>query len=91
MKEQNLVRCQRPSHKYKKAKQEHIAIPNTLERQFAVIKPIKFSVVISTLFGRESVGVILPLLWFFCAETSRLGNASLTRYEVSSESAHRST
>ena len=39
MKEQGLVSCQLPSHKYKKAKQEHIAIPNTLERQFVVIKP----------------------------------------------------
>ena len=39
MKEQGLVSCQLPSHKYKKAAQEHVAIPNTLERQFAVIKP----------------------------------------------------
>ena len=39
MKEQGLVSCQLPSHKYKKAAQEHVAIPNTLERQFAVTKP----------------------------------------------------
>lgn len=39
MKEQGLVSCQLPSHKYKKAKQEHAAIPNTLERQFAVTEP----------------------------------------------------
>lgn len=39
MKEQGLVSCQLPSHKYKKATQEHVAIPNTLERQFAVSEP----------------------------------------------------
>jgi putative transposase len=39
MKEQGLVSCQLPSHKYKKATQEHVAIPNTLERQFTVTQP----------------------------------------------------
>ena len=43
MKELCLVSCQLPSHKYKKAPQEHVAIPNTLERQFAVNKPNKIS------------------------------------------------
>ena len=41
MQELCLVSCQLPSHKYKKATQEHVAIPNTLERQFAVDKPNK--------------------------------------------------
>ena len=39
MKEQGLVSCQLASHKYKKATQAHVAIPNTLERQFAVTQP----------------------------------------------------
>jgi putative transposase len=39
MKEQRLVSYQLPSHKYKKAKQEHAVIKNTLERQFAVTEP----------------------------------------------------
>lgn len=39
MKVQGLVSCQLPSHKYKKATQEHVAIPNTLERQFTVTQP----------------------------------------------------
>jgi len=39
MREQGLVSCQLPSHKYKKATQEHVAIPNMLERQFAVTQP----------------------------------------------------
>jgi putative transposase len=42
MKEQGLVSCQRPKHKYKKARKEHVAIPNTLERQFAVCQPDQF-------------------------------------------------
>ena len=36
MKGINLVSCQSPKHRYRKAKQEHIAIPNHLDRQFAV-------------------------------------------------------
>ena len=39
MRKQGLVSCQLPSHKYKKATQEHVAIPNTLERQFDVTQP----------------------------------------------------
>ncbi|OUR92080.1 hypothetical protein A9Q81_17125 [Gammaproteobacteria bacterium 42_54_T18] len=39
MKEQGLVSCQLPNHKYKKVTQAHVAIPNTLERQFAVTEP----------------------------------------------------
>jgi putative transposase len=39
MKEQGLVSCQLPSHKYKEAAQTHVAIPNTLERQFSVTEP----------------------------------------------------
>ncbi len=39
MKEQGLVSCQLVRHKYKKAAQAHVEIPNTLERQFAVCQP----------------------------------------------------
>jgi putative transposase len=31
MKKLNLVSCQRSQHAYKKATQEHVAIPNTLD------------------------------------------------------------
>jgi len=41
MKELRLVSCQLPKHKYKKATQEHVAIPNTLERQFSMDAPNK--------------------------------------------------
>ena len=39
MKKLDLVSCQVPSHKYKKANQEHVAVPNKLDRQFGVSKP----------------------------------------------------
>lgn len=39
MHELNLVSCQIPKHNYKKANKEHVAIPNILKRQFAVVEP----------------------------------------------------
>lgn len=39
MKQCQLVSCQQPKHAYKKAKQEHVEIPNHLDRQFSVTKP----------------------------------------------------
>jgi len=39
MKELGLVSCQQPTHRYKRGGHEHVAIPNHLERQFAVPLP----------------------------------------------------
>ena len=39
MKAQHLVSCQLPKHHYRKAIQEHVCIPNRLDRQFTVSKP----------------------------------------------------
>jgi putative transposase len=39
MKELGLVSCQTRTHAYKKAAQEHVAVPNLLARQFAVPEP----------------------------------------------------
>jgi len=39
MKKLNLVSCQVKAHRYKKATNEHLGIPNLLERQFAVTEP----------------------------------------------------
>ena len=39
MKELGLVNCQQPTHRYKRGGHEHGAIPNHLERQFAVTEP----------------------------------------------------
>lgn len=38
MKELGLVSCQQPTHRYKRGGNEHLAITNHLERQFAVTK-----------------------------------------------------
>ncbi|MDF0533516.1 IS3 family transposase [Shewanella sp. A32] len=39
MKALSLFSCQLPKHTYRKATQEHVAIPNLLDRQFAVTAP----------------------------------------------------
>ena len=39
MKELKLVSCQVPAHRYKKVGNEHLAIPNTLNREFIVDRP----------------------------------------------------
>ncbi|WP_376765285.1 IS3 family transposase [Vibrio cholerae] len=39
MKKLELVSCQQPKHAYKKANQEHVDIPNRLDRQFDVVAP----------------------------------------------------
>lgn len=39
MKDLEIVSCQLPSHHYKKAGNEHLAIPNTLNREFSVDSP----------------------------------------------------
>jgi putative transposase len=77
MKELELVSCQLPSHRYRKAKQEHIAVANTLDRQFAVDQPNKvwcgdvtyiwsgrrwaYLAVVLDLFARKPIGWALSL------------------------------
>lgn len=39
MKELNLVSCQLPIHRYKKSGNQHLSIPNTLNREFTVSRP----------------------------------------------------
>ena len=41
MKACQLNSCQQPKHRYRKAKQEHVAIPNHLNREFNVMQPNK--------------------------------------------------
>lgn len=77
MKALKLVSCQLPNHSYRKVNQEHVAIPNTLERQFAVAKPNQvwcgdvtyiwtgkrwaYLAVVLDLFARKPVGWALSL------------------------------
>lgn len=77
MKELGLVSCQLPKHKYRKASQEHIEIPNHLNRQFAVTEPNKvwvgdvtyvwtgnrwmYLAVVIDLFARKTIGWAMSL------------------------------
>lgn len=77
MKELGLVSCQLPKHKYRKASQEHIEVPNHLNRQFAVTGPNEdwvvdvtyvwagnrwmYLAVVIDLFARKTIG------WAMCS------------------------
>ena len=77
MKELKLVSCQLPGHAYKKANQEHVEIPNLLDRQFAVTEPNQvwcgdvtyvwtgmrwaYLAVVLDLFARKPVGWAMSL------------------------------
>ena len=39
MREQQLASCQQPKHRYKRASQEHVCIPNRLDQQFSPSRP----------------------------------------------------
>ncbi len=72
-----MVSCQPPKHAYKKAHQEHVAIPNLLDRQFAVTAPNQvwcgdvtyiwtgtqwaYLAVVLDLFARKPVGWAMSL------------------------------
>jgi putative transposase len=77
MKKLELVSCQIPKHSYKKADQEHVAVPNKLDRQFTVSKPNQvwcgdvtyiwigtrwaYLAVVLDLFARRPIGWALSL------------------------------
>ena len=77
MKSLKLVSCQQPKHKYRKSGSEHIAIPNYLDRQFAVTAPNKvwvgdvtfvwtgnrwaYLAVVIDLFSRKPIGWAMSL------------------------------
>ncbi|PSW77678.1 IS3 family transposase [Photobacterium damselae] len=93
MKALNLVSCQSPKHRYRKVNQEHITIPNHLDRQFTVTAPNQIWVgdvtyvwaghrwmylaVVIDLFSRKPVGWAMSL-----SPDSRLtGKALMMAYE----------
>lgn len=77
MKQLELISCQMPTHRYKKAEYEHVVIPNKLDRQFTVNKPNQvwcgdvtyiwignrwaYLAVVLDLFARRPVGWALSL------------------------------
>lgn len=69
MKLLGLVSCQSPKHRYKRATQEYIEIPNHLGRQFAVTEPNQvwvgnrwmYLAVVIDLFARKPIGWAMSL------------------------------
>ncbi len=77
MKKLNLVSCQQPKHRYKKSNNEHLQVPNKLERQFAVTEPNQvwvgdvtyiwigtrwaYLAVVMDLFARKPIGWAMSL------------------------------
>jgi len=77
MKACQLRRCQQPKHRYKTAKQEHVAIPNHLNREFDVMEPDKiwcgdvtyiwvgkrwaYLAIVLDLFSRKPIGWAMSL------------------------------
>jgi len=77
MKQLELVSCQLPRHNYKKVDQEHVVIPNKLDRQFTATKPNQvwcgdvtyiwvgtrwaYLAVVLDLFARRPIGWALSL------------------------------
>lgn len=77
MKQLDLHSCQLPAHRYRKATQEHVEIPNYLERQFAVTAPNQvwctdvtyvwvgsrwaYLAVVIDLFARKAIGWAMSL------------------------------
>lgn len=77
MKQLDLVSCQLPKHSYKRANQEHITVPNVLDRQFEVSVPNKvwcgdvtyiwtglrwaYLAVVIDLFARKPIGWAMSL------------------------------
>lgn len=93
MKELGLVSNQLPKHAYKRAEKLHVAIPNTLDRQFAVGKPNQvwcgdityiwtgqrwaYLAVVLDLYARKPVGWALSLK----ADSELTSKALLMAYE----------
>lgn len=77
MKQLDLHSCQLPAHRYRKAAQEHVEVPNYLERQFAVTAPNQvwcadvtyvwvgsrwaYLAVVIDLFARKAIGWAMSL------------------------------
>ncbi len=77
MKELGLVSCQQPTHRYKRVGHEHIAIPNRLERQFAVTEPNQVWCGDVTYLDRQALGLPCSCSRSVRKETSGLGNVIL--------------
>ncbi len=93
MKLLDLHSCQLPTHRYRKATQEHVEIPNYLERQFAVTAPNQvwctdvtyvwvgsrwaYLAVVIDLFARKAIGWAMSL----SPDSALTGKALTMAYE----------
>lgn len=88
MKELGLVSCQQPTHRYKRGGHEHIAIPNHLERQFAVTEPNQGMVRRCDVYlDRQALGLPRRRSRSVRQETGRLGNIIFTGQQANHQSA----
>jgi putative transposase len=94
MKELKLVSCQLPNHRYKKANQAHVAIPNELDRHFDVGHPNKvwcgdvtyiwagnrwaYLAVVMDLYARKPIGWAISL----SPDSELTGKALTMAFEV---------
>ena len=78
MKSLGLVSCQQPKHAYRKASQEHVVIPNTLDRKFDAKEP-------NTVWcgdvhmDRRSMGVLSGCYGFIFSTPRWLGDVVVAR------------
>lgn len=79
MKELGLVSCQQPKHHYKRGEQEHVAIPNHLERQFAVTEPNQVWGRYHLYLDSSTLGVSRRCSRLVRKETGGLGNVILSK------------
>ncbi len=78
MKVLNVISCQQPSHRYKKASKEHIEIPIIWTASLLLPSLIRPSAVMLLISGRENAGLIWPL-YSICSPVNR----SAGRYHFS--------
>lgn len=93
MKRCGLTSCQQPKHAYKKANQEHVVIPNHLNRKFDVVVPDKvwcgdvtyiwvgkrwaYLAIVMDLFARKPMGWAMS----FSPDSQLTGNALAMAFE----------
>ena len=87
MKEPGLVSCQQPTHRYKRGGQEQIAIPNHLDRQFAVIEPSRMVRRRDLYLDRKTLGISCCCSRPVRQKTRGPGNVILTGQQTHYESA----
>ncbi|EKS6179269.1 IS3 family transposase, partial [Salmonella enterica] len=94
MKEMNIISCQQPEHRYKRATKEHVDIANHLDSQFAVTEPGQgwcgdvtfirtgkcwaYLAVVLDLFSRKPVGWAMS----FSPDSSLTGKALTMAWEA---------